>query len=494
VATLFETKKVFFIILFLTHATVFVLMDPDYYLHLMAGKYIVEHNMLPHVDVFSYTMAGQPWNMHEWLFEILLYCIHSLAGENGIVLFTSGLGVLAFYVAFNAGIINGKKNYLSIVVVLLLFGFYSIFIQPRPQLITFLCYAIFLFVIFDYKYRDTLRFAIILPVLMLVWVNSHGAYIFGIAFLCLFIACEYLRRWMGTDKKCFDNKLHRLTLIIAVTILASAINPYFIKQWISPFLLMNKDAMSVISEWRSPDFADFYYRAYLFSILVFVVHYIYLKKRPDLTELVLPGSLIFLSFFAIRHIPLAILTIVPFALVTAKHGYEIKSLKLTNMGKWVKDRKKSGRDIGKKEYLMNGALLFIVVLSMIIIAPMLREKKLEKINSFLPVKAVNFIVNNGISGRFFNTYHYGGYLIYRLYPQQRVFIDIRAEMYGDRFMRDYTSIYFGADGWEKIFDKYKFDYVICENNAVIRKLLLCKGDFNLAYSDSSHSVLLRKLH
>ena len=493
-ATLFETKKIAFTIAFLAHVTFFVLMDPDYYLHLMAGKYIVEHNLLPNVDVFSYTMAGQPWHMHEWLFEVLVYCVNSIAGDNGVILLTSGLGVLAFYIAFSAGILNGRQNNRAILLALLLFAFYSIFIQPRPQIITFLCYAVFLFVIFDYKYRNTLRFAAILPPLMIVWVNAHGAYIFGIAFLCLFIACEYLRRLMGAKEKYFDNKLHRLTLIIAVTILSSAINPYFIKQWIFPFVLMNKDAMSVISEWRSPDFADFYYRAYLFFIVIFVVHYIYLKKRPDLTELVLPGSIIFISFFAIRHIPLAILTVLPFALVTAKHGYEIKIIKFTNMGKCLKERINCGRDIGKKEYVMNGALLFIVVLSIIIIFPTLNEYKLEKRNRFLPVKAVDFIMKNGISGRFFNTYHYGGYLIYRLYPQQKVFIDIRADMYGDKVMRDYTSIYFGADGWEMIFDKYDFDYVICENNAVIRKLLLCRGDFSLAYSDSSHSVLLRKSH
>ena len=147
-AALFETKKVVFIILFLIHATVFVLMDPDYYFHLMAGKYIVEHNLLPNVDVFSYTMAGQTWHMHEWLFEVLVYCLHFLAGENGVILVTSGLGVLAFYIAFSAGILNERQNNRAILFALLLFAFYSIFIQPRPQIITFLCYAVFLFVIF----------------------------------------------------------------------------------------------------------------------------------------------------------------------------------------------------------------------------------------------------------------------------------------------------------------------------------------------------------
>ena len=65
-------------------------------------------------------------------------------------------------------------------------------------------------------------------------------------------------------------------------------------------------------------------------------------------------------------------------------------------------------------------------------------------------------------------------------------------MYGDKLMQEYTSIYFGGKDWDMLFDKYNFDYVICENKAVIWKLLLLRGDFRLAYSDAYHSVLLRK--
>jgi hypothetical protein len=132
--------------------------------------------------------------------------------------------------------------------------------------------------------------------------------------------------------------------------------------------------------------------------------------------------------------------------------------------------------------------------SLIFFTPLLSEQKRGKRNAYLPVKAVDYILEKGISGRLLNTYHYGGYLIYRLYPQQRVFIDIRADMYGDQFIRDYITIYFGQEGWERIFDRYHFDYVLCENNAVIRKFLLYRGDYRLAYHDSSHSVLLRKLN
>lgn len=492
--TLFETKKIAFILAFAAHAVFFVLMDPDYYLHLMAGKYIVEHLSLPTGDVFSYTMVGQPWHLHEWLFEVLIYCIYILSGETGVVVWTSGLGVLAFYIAFNAGNPNNKGNYRAILFALLLFVFYQVFIKPRPQVITFLCYAIFLFVLFDFKYRNTLRFSFVLPPLMVVWTNVHGAYLLGIALLFLFTVSEYLNRRMRRENAWHDEKFRRLIVITGLTALASAINPYFVKHWAFPFTLMNSQAMNFIVEWHSLSFSDSFERAYLLLLAAFVIHYVYVKNRPDLTELLLPGFVILSSFFAARHIPLAILTMLPFALATSGRGYEVKNILPAGIVHFFQDRINRGQDIGEKEYLVNGAILFIVCVSLIFFTPLLSEQKRGKRNAYLPVKAVDYILEKGISGRLLNTYHYGGYLIYRLYPQQRVFIDIRADMYGDQFIRDYITIYFGQEGWERIFDRYHFDYVLCENNAVIRKFLLYRGDYRLAYHDSSHSVLLRKLN
>ncbi|HET6220743.1 MAG TPA: hypothetical protein VFE11_01205, partial [Dongiaceae bacterium] len=107
------------------------------------------------------------------------------------------------------------------------------------------------------------------------------------------------------------------------------------------------------------------------------------------------------------------------------------------------------------------------------------------------VGAVQFILDNGITGRMFNSYGFGGYLIHRLYPQQRVFIDGRADMYGDAFVNEYINISEGQPRWAQLFDKYQIDYVVCTPNAPIRQLLLTRGDFRLVFQDEASSVLVK---
>lgn len=140
---------------------------------------------------------------------------------------------------------------------------------------------------------------------------------------------------------------------------------------------------------------------------------------------------------------------------------------------------------------MNWALVLFTLLSLILIYPERRKTIAASLNTIIPVKAADFILREGITGRMFNTYHYGGYLIYRFYPQQLVFIDGRADMYGDAFIKEALAIYQGSSEWKSRFDRYGIDYVICESEAPLRQLLLQEDKFQLVFDDGMHSVLLR---
>jgi hypothetical protein len=129
-------------------------------------------------------------------------------------------------------------------------------------------------------------------------------------------------------------------------------------------------------------------------------------------------------------------------------------------------------------------------------APVYHARAIDKVSknlwvSVLPLNATEFILKAGITGHMFNTYHYGGYLIHRLYPSQRVFIDGRADLFGDSFIEEYSKIYQGDPDWEETFNKFNIDYVICERRAPIRQLLLSRGDFKLVYDDKQSSVLVK---
>src|SRR5207244_4883424 len=103
-----------------------------------------------------------------------------------------------------------------------------------------------------------------LPLVMAVWVNAHGGYVIGIALTGLFVICEWLTYWTGSERG-EENKrrLVRLTLAAIASALASLINPEFVSHWLYPFQVIGMQANRLITEWQSPNFHDWGARVYL---------------------------------------------------------------------------------------------------------------------------------------------------------------------------------------------------------------------------------------
>jgi hypothetical protein len=367
-------------------------------------------------------------------------------------------------------------------------------ISPRPQLITYIFFIIFIYVLLSYKYLNASRYLFTLPLIMVIWVNAHGGYMLGLMLLVMFVACEWGNYWIdatwdGRDKA----KLIQLTKIAVATVLMSSINPWFVSHWLYPFQVMNSVSGESISEWQSPNFHHWGFRAYLMLVLIFFVTYIYKERKPDLTELIIPIALMVLGFVAVRNIPLATLTLTAFTAKALSHDLITKILGYWHrigLSRLYKISIGSGKQLGSTETSLNWLLLVAIVIGTYIWYPSI-QMNADKENRIIPVKAVDFISNVAIPGRIFNTYHYGGYLIYRLYPSQHVFIDGRVDMYGDEFYNEYLKIMNVQNGWKNAFDKYKIDYVITDKNEPLSQLLQSHDEFRLVYEDQNNSVLVR---
>ena len=91
--------------------------------------------------------------------------------------------------------------------------------------------------------------------------------------------------------------------------------------------------------------------------------------------------------------------------------------------------------------------------------------------ALFPVGAVNWIQEHQPPGKLFNTYQWGGYLIWRLYPHYPVFIDGRAELYGDQMLTRYVDIHNTHTGWEQALQDYGVRIVLVEPYALIAQRL-----------------------
>lgn len=471
------------------------LVDPDYFWHLKTGEVIVAHGALPAGDVFSFTRAGQPWVLHEWLFEVLLYGVFAASGAFGVQVLTAALCSAVLALSFTtARRLGGSMQSAWLPVALAALALAGA-VAPRPQLLTYLCFALTLSALLGFKYAGAIRPLFVLPFVMAVWVNAHAAYAVGIFLMVLFGACEWLA-WFAQPQRDPQHKrrLLRLAQATALVVLASLANPGLFERWLYPLQVLGMSFNALIQEWQSPDFHKLGARVFLALVLLYFVSCIHGVRRPGLTELALPLSFTVLGCISVRHVPLAVLVLAPFTALALSRGPLAAvgaALRASKPVRWYLARRGAASELGGNEALLNWLVAGVVVFLQFSHLSGARADAGREASARLPRGAADYVAAQRIGGRMFNRYNDGGYLIYRLAPQARVVVDGRADVYGDQFLKDYMHVYDGGADWQARFERLAVDFAVLPLDAPIRQLLLAQGRFHEVYRDAHFSVLRR---
>jgi hypothetical protein len=109
----------------------------------------------------------------------------------------------------------------------------------------------------------------------------------------------------------------------------------------------------------------------------------------------------------------------------------------------------------------------------------------------LPVQAAEVIARTGVHDPIFCLDSWGGYLIYRLYPQNKVFVDDRHDLYGEEFLKDYLEAIRLAPEWEKFLDEKHVNWVLLPAESSLANMLRETSKWELVYRDGT-SVLLKR--
>lgn len=465
------------------------LSDPDYFWHLKTGELILSTGAIPTTDPFSFTMLGEEWILHEWLFQLLLFLSSSTHGDLGVrVLILAPTFITLYFINKS---LKGDDHGKAVSTVLLIWLIFTLipFISPRPQLASFMFFAYFLYAInFSIK-TNTTKHLLSLPLLMVLWVNLHGGYIIGITLLLLATASNWLSVKSRSSQHPSKEITKQLATISLLTLFASALNPHFIQHWAYPFYVFSMDVTPMISEWQSPNFRAPYARSFLILVLVYVFFLAYNKKPPRIESALIPLFFIAAALTSARNIPFALISISMFfpklsEIDTEKFKYLTNTI--NKLKKAYSTAASIGPEMGRKEHLLNWLILALVA----VIVPL---SKISLPQVSYPHQAVDYFIENNLEGNILSEYQNGGYLIHRLYPSGRVFIDGRADMYGDKIVSQYSNIVNGTATWETLFYKHPIDYVLCRNDTPIRQLLLQKDDFEIIYNDDEYSIV-KNLH
>jgi hypothetical protein len=477
-------RRVFVILLFLGLflMTLRPIADPDFWWHLKTGEIIVETHAIPHSDPYSFTYEGKPWIAHEWLSELIFYALYRLGGFSLLIATFSFLITGTFMLAY---LRSPKESRPYVAGFTLLLG--TIASAPtwgvRPQMITLCISSLFLYLLDRYKEDGARKFILPLPLIMLVWVNFHAGYILGLAILAIYICgdlIELIKAFVKKKESLFSQTLQSflsLCAVLMVSILATLANPNGFQILLYPFQTLNSQGMQqYIQEWFSPDFHQLEWQplAWLFLTLIGAGM---LGKKP-----ITPVKILLTLFFgysalrSMRHVPLFAIVAIPILSEQLASLVKIRpQVNKTFFLKWIAP-----------------VLLFLVVAVIgLRFAQVVQGQPKSEAETF-PKSAVEWIETNHPSGNLFNSYGWGGYLIWHLYPQMQVYIDGRADVYGDKFILSYMDIYHARPGWDSVLAAADVRLVLVEPGSALASALEQSSEWAIAFEDQISTLFTIK--
>ena len=150
--------------------------DPDTFLHLRIGQWIIDHSAIPRVDLFSHSLVGEKWIAHEWLSGVILATVYRLGGWGGLVLLVAAC--LSITLAYLMGYLQKRVPPIyAIFFTGLTFFAVSTHLLARPHILVWPLLVIWVGTLITAQEQNR-RPPFWLIGLMILWVNLHGSFIF----------------------------------------------------------------------------------------------------------------------------------------------------------------------------------------------------------------------------------------------------------------------------------------------------------------------------
>lgn len=455
-------------------------VDPDLWWHLRTGEYILA-NGIPRTDVFSFTVPHHRWITHEWLSQLFMWLVYESGGLPGLMLVFALLIAAAFWLVFR---LSGGRPYLAAFVTLLAAFAAAITWGARPQMFNLVLFAAFLYIVERVRSGSLgRRFLWLLLPLTALWVNLHSGYLVGIALLLVYSVGDGLARWLRREPALAGAAWRRLLALIPLLAVAALLNPNGFELWVYPFETLGSNAMqSHIQEWQPPDFHSRIFWPFAALLAAGFLTFALSRLRPHPIDLLLFGGTAAAGLLSARNIPFFALAAVPIIC-----RYLSGSLETTPLRTLVLPPV-SRRPDRKLSILNMGLLLAVAAAGLLWVADRVGGNG-QAIEEIYPAAAVDYLEAAGLrESRGYNDYGWGGYLIWRGLP---VFVDGRADVYGDEFLFYYLQAYDVHSGWRQPLDDFAVTYALLHKGSALATLLHESEGWEETYVDSLAVVFER---
>jgi hypothetical protein len=475
--------------------------------HIRTGEWIWANHAIPRVDLFSSTMQGKPWYAWEWLYDAVVGALHGWGGLNGVVLFTAFVIALTFSLIFGRMRARGTQLPIAIVLLLVTFCASTVHLLARPHVVSWLFTVIWFLLLEKFATSAESRFLIWLPLIMVLWVNTHGGFLVGLILLALYWISEILagiRADVITERSISFARARKLSVCGLLTVLATLANPYgyhlhaHIVQYLQdPFLMHH------IQEFLAPDFHGVAQKCFaglvLFGVVVAAVSRRRLPSRHALILLFAAAS----GLYAIRNIPVSSMLIVmisaPLLTIALENASAKRESEKRTRGMAARLDAFSMR-VTRVDSTLRGHL-WPVLISLLAICICWKGGTLAGhrwMNAHFdeqqfPVLAADFLSAHSDERPIFTRDRWAGYFIYRLYPEVRVAADDRHDLYGSEFLKNYLKIMRAESGWEPALESLHPGWVLVPVDSPLASPLSNNANWTMVHQDQT-AELFRHNH
>jgi len=455
--------------------------DIDFWWHIAAGKNILESGAIPSTDPFGVydaaSVKGQTVLKSAWLGQVLMYSVFRWFDLDGIIVLRAGVLTLCLAIVYLRCRIAGTASAYGLVITALA----GLAILPhtgeRPQLFSFLCLAL-IFLLLDSFMTNGRRWQLYcIPLVMLLWNNSHGGAALGMVALGLFGAA-YVLEYRSAEGRFNAPQSKSMIAVMILSAIALILAPNGLET-IKGIIYLQNSPIPIrerTSEYASPWEmwqAALYYWVFIGVTLVSLPGFL---KRKYWKQGIVVLAIGAISLTAYRYIPFFVLLAAPYVAASLE------------------------RMLGRFRTPVVAVNLSVLIIALAFLGYGFKQGRVFQHgtpeNKF-PAGAAAFIKANQLGGRIFSSMNWGGYLIWNLPDKVTVFIDGR--VLDPERMIPYTHILWATPEGQRFFEQEKFDLALVPYGNVFTgeryplvAYLQNNPDWQAVYQDATGYLFVRR--
>jgi len=459
--------------------TWFAVLDPDVYWHIRTGDWIVAHHAVPRYAIFSQHLGSQ-WIAYSWLFDLIVSRVLHRFGLVGLPAFLVCLQVLLSLTFLIAMRHFGRGFWWPWLVGVL--GIGAFYVSPLISMqFTLFFFIIELWLIFETERQGNDKLLFWTVPLLALWANFHIQFTYGLFVLALYVGARITpvlaRKWLPGEVR--ETSPATLLAVLAAAIAGTCIGP----NWAYPYkvvfyYVLHSGQFQLVQEMLAMNFrrpAHYVELVLLMAACYAVGH----SRRQDLFR---PALLLLTAVVSFRAQRDAWFVSIAAGFVLAEavsQGYAQAA-----------EPQREGRTRLAANYALALAVALCLLFGLARHQGVNAQGLMRIISRVYPVGATQFVRNSHLPGPMYNSFDWGGFLIFNL-REQPVSIDGRGNAYGDELITRSANT-LNAIGWQDDPDLSRANLVLLQRSVPLASALEGDPHYRLAYKDDIAVVFVRE--